>query len=341
MTVKTLTYTSCINSCCNKILPADIIICVPSTYTLDGSHHIDGQITAVRGNYCCGKVYEQTISYDDTQLAEGKCLTASVITGIVCKDCITQYLNDIVGTDSYIKYNADGSCTFVSNQGVEYSICAPPFSDTNTISWTDCNCGDERAIWAHVKVSADTSNLLQIKSDGLYFGIPPDDGVESIGSLTNEFNSFYFKGALISGAGVANPCLRPNTVYPNNTQGVAICGGDSLSPGAGAYIQVKGNQHADKGSIELNLGNGSGSHVTVGYQSGVNTGYVRLYGGQTEYMRIQYGCLFKNMSSGNESTGAGSANLGANCPAVTAAAPEKWLKIFLSNGDTGYIPVWK
>lgn len=43
----------------------------------------------------------------------------------------------------------------------------------------------------------------------------------------------------------------------------------------------------------------------------------------------------------NEATGAGSAALGANCPAVTTTAPYTWEKITTSDGSQGYCPVWK
>lgn len=42
-----------------------------------------------------------------------------------------------------------------------------------------------------------------------------------------------------------------------------------------------------------------------------------------------------------ESTGGGSAALGANCPAVTATAPYTWLKFITSDGSTVYVPCWK
>ena len=45
--------------------------------------------------------------------------------------------------------------------------------------------------------------------------------------------------------------------------------------------------------------------------------------------------------SGHEATGAGSAALGSNCPAVTASAPYKWLKMTTSDGSTVYVPAWK
>lgn len=41
----------------------------------------------------------------------------------------------------------------------------------------------------------------------------------------------------------------------------------------------------------------------------------------------------------NGVTGAGSAALGANCPATTPAAPATWTTVSL-NGTPAYIPVW-
>lgn len=49
----------------------------------------------------------------------------------------------------------------------------------------------------------------------------------------------------------------------------------------------------------------------------------------------------QNMKAANQSTGAGSAALGAsNCPAVTPGAVNTWLSIKKSDGTVGYIPVW-
>lgn len=46
-------------------------------------------------------------------------------------------------------------------------------------------------------------------------------------------------------------------------------------------------------------------------------------------------------SSGNESTGSGTALLGGNCPASTLTAPYTWLKFTTSDGSTVYVPAWK
>ena len=41
------------------------------------------------------------------------------------------------------------------------------------------------------------------------------------------------------------------------------------------------------------------------------------------------------------STGAGSALLGANSPAITLTAPYTWITVTTSDGSTGYMPIWK
>lgn len=49
----------------------------------------------------------------------------------------------------------------------------------------------------------------------------------------------------------------------------------------------------------------------------------------------------QNMKASNESTGAGTATIGAsNFPGTTAAAVNTWLSIKLQSGTVGYIPVW-
>jgi len=45
--------------------------------------------------------------------------------------------------------------------------------------------------------------------------------------------------------------------------------------------------------------------------------------------------------AGTNSTGAGSALLGANSPASTLTAPYTWITVTTSDGSTGYMPVWK
>lgn len=45
--------------------------------------------------------------------------------------------------------------------------------------------------------------------------------------------------------------------------------------------------------------------------------------------------------AGTNTTGAGSASLGANCPAVTPTAPYTWIQVKTADGSTVFIPAWK
>ena len=45
--------------------------------------------------------------------------------------------------------------------------------------------------------------------------------------------------------------------------------------------------------------------------------------------------------AGANTNGAGSASLGANCPAVTPATPYTWIQVKTADGSTAFIPVWK
>ena len=74
----------------------------------------------------------------------------------------------------------------------------------------------------------------------------------------------------------------------------------------------------------------------------VATGATSLGGtvGITGLLTLSNSVAWKT-AAGAESTGAGSAILGANSPAVTLTAPYTWLKVNTSDGSTGYVPVWK
>jgi hypothetical protein len=45
--------------------------------------------------------------------------------------------------------------------------------------------------------------------------------------------------------------------------------------------------------------------------------------------------------AGTNTTGAGTASLGTNSPAVTNGAPYTWIKVTTADGSVAYIPAWK
>ena len=56
---------------------------------------------------------------------------------------------------------------------------------------------------------------------------------------------------------------------------------------------------------------------------------------------IALGTALHQVRINNVATGAGTAALGANSPAVTPGAPYTWFKMLSSDGSTVYVPCWK
>jgi hypothetical protein len=94
----------------------------------------------------------------------------------------------------------------------------------------------------------------------------------------------------------------------------------------------------------LDVAKSSGSGTARFYDQTATTGATRvvisLGAADTASTQVfEIGGLMK--FSGLNSTGAGTALLSTNSPAVTNTAPYTWFKVLTSDGSTGYIPVWK
>lgn len=82
----------------------------------------------------------------------------------------------------------------------------------------------------------------------------------------------------------------------------------------------------------------SGSALAV---TGTYTGHVIDISGATSTgVALKLGAG-QQIQLGSHATGAGSAALGANCPAVTTTAPYEWIEATASDGSQVYIPAWK
>lgn len=115
-------------------------------------------------------------------------------------------------------------------------------------------------------------------------------------------------------------------VWNSGTSRTAVVSNNTIGLGANAQVAWRNNAAWDSGAVDsgisrigaatLGVGNGtlgdvSGTIVAAGFKFGTNT------------------------------TGAGSASLGSNCPAVTAGHPYTWLQVTSSDGSTVYIPAFK
>lgn len=101
---------------------------------------------------------------------------------------------------------------------------------------------------------------------------------------------------------------------------------------AGQYL--RGNRYRNTNGSVTSAGVGSwlqSTDLIIQEDEGGVVGYTT---GSATY-------ALQKMLSGAESTGAGSATLGANCPANTVGAPYKWIKMLTSDGSVVYVPAWK
>lgn len=141
----------------------------------------------------------------------------------------------------------------------------------------------------------------------------------------------------------SNGDIYANTSDAADTQDVRITGGGAVAfdGSRGAALRLSGTDKAGGVAGLLGLDAGAASTGDIAATTHHASAAIRIYPNGTETIQFLPGFLFQAVAAGNESTGAGSAALGANSPAVTLTNPYTWEKVKTSDGSTGYIPVWK
>lgn len=114
-------------------------------------------------------------------------------------------------------------------------------------------------------------------------------------------------------------------------QAANASGTNSLAVGAGASVSTNSNATA----ISPGASAGAAGAVAIG-RDNAGTGASTVTANV-----IALGTALHQVQLKNNTTGAGSAALGANCPAVTATAPYTWFKMMSSDGSTVFVPCWK
>lgn len=97
MTVKTLNYT--MTELLDCVCGSDVIICVTGIAMWSDRPYLPGTILSVvqSGTYCGQKAYRYSISYEsDWLLDPTQSLTTANITGIICKGCLTTYVESLI-----------------------------------------------------------------------------------------------------------------------------------------------------------------------------------------------------------------------------------------------------
>lgn len=347
MTTKYVEWCSSTYLPCGNATNRDVILCLqsasltapiscPEDSTDDYSYSfIEATVCqAYQANPICGGSgrWNYKFQYDSDVLAEGvSSLASSDIIGAFCKDCETSWIEELIGNEVSIFTDLNNNTFLKSQHGCMYQIGGTEgntysFLNTNTVDISDCG-SPSHTIEAFVNISSVAGNALQELSDGLYVDLTNLVSPSITGTFTMK-SSTGFLG---------------NTVDGSDTYRFYICpGGNIEDPTRGAYITVYGNESGVgiPGGINFAMGNIAGAHFDFGV-GGAASSYLRFYGGGTLQLQVQASRALAFKNSGNELSGVGAALLGANCPAVTVAAPYTWIKVETSDGSVGYIPVWK
>lgn len=150
-------------------------------------------------------------------------------------------------------------------------------------------------------------------------------GVASGGTGRTTFTAHaVLLGNTVSGINVAAPSSA-NQVLTDNGAGVD----PSFKPAVNSFNTRTGVVALTSGDVSGVGGVLAGSSPTFNALTTVTLSML----GQADLAAVKF-------TSGN-TTGAGSAALGANSPAITLTAPYTWLTVLTNDGSTAYIPVWK
>jgi microcystin-dependent protein/sulfur transfer complex TusBCD TusB component (DsrH family) len=269
---------------CANCIPADIILCLdPETIaprpclndedeeTTYEFHTIDATLTGYSyvPDNCGAPYYKYTISYDDSQLVDLTLLLQEDILGIICKSCLTHYIDDKAGYAVSIVTTEEGQ-TLVNQYGCEYPIVSDGGEgvpnaaiDTNSINLSLSGTLN-RTIQADLIVSADPGNALVILGNGVYAAAAVANAAVDTNSinltLSGTNNSTIQADAIISPtAGNTLSTLANGLYVPTETSnaGIDTLSIDlTLSGTANRTIQADLIISPDPGNTLVLLGNG-------------------------------------------------------------------------------------
>jgi hypothetical protein len=187
-----------------------------------------------------------------------------------------------------------------------------------------------------------TGNFIEARingASGVFF-------VASTGGVAAAYYAVTSKSRMLSGSdGTVQFTNNAQTGFTNLQLGPTVAAPTACTLQVGDVVAGNGNTAAGNFTIRGGLSNGSGGgdiiFATTASSAGSGTQNTA-----TTALTIKGGTqavIFAAVPqfSGTNTTGSGSAALGANCPAVTATAPYTWVKITTSDGSSAYIPCWK
>lgn len=99
MATQEVTWTTSICLECKRVLPSDVVLCVPTVVTENESGFLDAQLVSASSscNVNCGTFNTYTFEYDDADLANpDELLTSSEINNAFCKNCFTDWIEWLI-----------------------------------------------------------------------------------------------------------------------------------------------------------------------------------------------------------------------------------------------------
>jgi len=134
MAIVSVQYTSEERLSCSCNTPAEVILCVnpakvrpldctPGTGTTTFEFHTIPAtlMTAVVSATCPTTSYLYTFAYSDEDVVIGETILSEDIEGVVCKGCVTTYIEDLAGNEVQILTDGDEQ-TLVTQHGCEYVL---------------------------------------------------------------------------------------------------------------------------------------------------------------------------------------------------------------------------
>lgn len=177
----------------------------------------------------------------------------------------------------------------------------------------------------------------QTGQDGFFFAVSDLVGV-SVGGLENSrFGARFWqpsRGSADANAYAVNARKSRGSVASPT---VITTGDDLLTINGYGYVgatntyQIGGYIRFDSSGTVSDAANGFAKDIFFGTNTATNAA--------TDSVGIMADGTIKLLK--NDSTGAGTALLSTNCPAVTATAPYTWMKFTSNDGSAVYVPCWK
>lgn len=120
-----------------------------------------------------------------------------------------------------------------------------------------------------------------------------------------------------------------------------VVGGNAGRTGTTDVANMTLLGHNTQGSGRYGIAIGESAAITASGAVAIGTDHTGAAASSAVQDQITLGTASHQVKISNNATGAGSAALGANCPAVTATAPYTWFKMTSNDGSTVYVPAWK